>query len=252
MKASTERIINLIFILTPIACVLLIWQVGAIAVGSEYILPDIKSTLVALISLLKGKAFYRSLLGTLYRTAVAFAISFSIASVLAFLTRIQKRAETVISPLISILRALPTIAVIVLLQYWTNSKIASIVVTTLVVLPTSYSSMREAFFSVDNDLIKALKLFNVSEGELIKKVYFPAILPATLLAVGNGLTLNLKLMVAAEVLSATANSLGYLLNTSKVNYEVASTIAIVVITVAIGLTVEGVFRLISKKVGKWQ
>ena len=59
-------------------------------------------------------------------------------------------------------------------------------------------------------------------------------------------------MVAAEVIEQTANSLGYLLNTSKAYFEIASMIAVVVVSVAIGLIVESAFRFVSKKVGKWQ
>ena len=69
---------------------------------------------------------------------------------------------------------------------------------------------------------------------------------------GSGFSLNLKLMVAAEVISQTAYSIGYMLNTSKIYFEVATMIALVLVTVAIGLIIEGVFSFLSKKAGKWK
>jgi NitT/TauT family transport system permease protein len=74
---------------------------------------------------------------------------------------------------------LPTIAVVLLLLLWTDDKVAPIIVTALVVLPTTYSSLKDAFYSVDDDLVKALRLFNVSTPKLLAKVYIPHILPST-------------------------------------------------------------------------
>ena len=252
MKVNRDKILNLILMVIPLACILLIWQIEAEKIDNEFILTGIGATFKALIGLLKQVEFYRAFWGTLYRTFIAFGLSFVIATALAFLSRISKKADIMIAPVISVIRSLPTIAVVLLLLLWTNSKVAPIIVTTLVVLPTTYNSMRDAFFSVDDELVKALRLFNVSTGEMLLKVYLPQILPPALLAIGGGIALNLKLMVAAEVIAQTANSLGYILNTSKAYLEIASMIAVVVVSVIVGLIVESVFRLISNKVGKWQ
>ncbi|MBR2385482.1 MAG: ABC transporter permease subunit [Clostridia bacterium] len=253
MKEKNNRILNLILTTIPIVCILLVWQIEAKKINNEFILTDVGVTFKALVEILKQQEFYKSLWGTLSRTLIAFGVSFVMATVLAFLSRISKKAEVMIVPVISIIRSLPTIAIILLLYIWTDSSAKSaIIVTTLVVLPTTYSSMRDAFFTVDDELIKGLKLYKVPTHEMLLKVYFPQILPSTLLAIGGGIALNLKLMVAAEVIVSTANSLGYLLNTSKAYFDIASMIAVVVVSVAIGLIVESTFRFVSKKVGKWQ
>ncbi len=252
MKNKSDKILNLILPFVSLAIILIFWAVSATVIDSEYILPSIGATFKALAELLKSGEFYSALGGTLLRSAIAFLISFAIAFSLAYLTRISKKAERIISPVVSFLRALPTIAVVLLLLFWTTSNVAPIIVTMLVVLPTLYSGLKEAFFSVEDSLIDALLLFKVGRKDMIKKVYVPMIAPQALLLVGAGLSLNVKLMVAAEVLSSTANSLGYLLNTSKVYYEIANMIALVVVTVVIGVGIEGLFRALSKKVGAWK
>ena len=252
MKDKNNKIINLILAFIPLACILIVWQMEAKKIDNEFILTDLGATFKALIELFKQKEFYKSIGDTLARTIIAFGVSFIIASILAFLSRISKSADVMISPVISVIRSLPTIAVVVLLLLWTNSKIAPIIVTMLVVLPTTYSSMRDAFFAVDDGLITVLKLYNVPMSELLFKVYIPQILPPALLAIGGGIALNLKLMVAAEVIAQTANSLGNLLNEAKHYFEIASMIAVVVVSVVLGLIVETSFKFASKKVGKWQ
>lgn len=251
MKSKKDKIVNLILIIIPFACILLIWQIGSLFTN-EFILPSVGETFTALLSVFAKSKFYVALFGTLLRTLIAFLISFLLAFVLAILTRINQKAEVVIGTVVSVLRALPTIAVVLILLLWTSSNVAAVVVTSLVVLPTTYSSLKDALFSVDDDLIKVLKLYGVDDKKLLKDVYTPAILPSTLLAIGNGLSLNLKLMVAAEVIAATANSIGYLLNSAKVNFEMPTMIAIVFVTVFIGILVEWSFQALSKKVGEWQ
>jgi len=147
---------------------------------------------------------------------------------------------------------LVSVAVILLLIVWTNSYVAPVLVTMMVVLPTVYVSVYNSIDVVDDNLIETCKLFGLSDREILRKVQIPQILPPMLLTIGTGISLNLKLMVAAEVLSATSRSIGALLNNASQLAEVPQMLAIVVVTVALGLIIEGVFSLLSKKVGKWK
>ena len=52
-------------------------------------------------------------------------------------------------------------------------------------------------------------------------------------------------MVAAEVLAQTARSLGYMLNTSKVYFEISQMMALVLVAVFIGVVIELVFNKIA-------
>ena len=59
-------------------------------------------------------------------------------------------------------------------------------------------------------------------------------------------------MVAAEVLAQTARSIGYLLNTSKVYFEIATMMALVLISVAVGVVIELIFNKIAQIKGEWR
>jgi NitT/TauT family transport system permease protein len=171
---------------------------------------------------------------------------------LAILSERSFIAKKIISPIISIIRALPTIAVVLLLLFWTNSFVAPIIVTMLVVLPTLYVNLTSAISSVDKNLLEMCYFYNVEKKQVLKKVIVPCILPQTLTAMGAGISLNLKLMVAAEVLASTAKSIGGLLNYTNSNLQTAKMIALVVITVILALIIEKFFNFFSLKVGKWQ
>ena len=217
---------------------------------SEYILPSVGDTFIAAFRLLKSEEFYVAFFSTFLRSVLAFLISYVLAALTAALSYKFQNAERLLSPLITIIRALPTIAVVLLLIVWTNSKVAPVIVTMLVVYPTLYTGLLNALKGIDKDLNEMCKVFGVSKKNRVFKVVLPQIAPAFITSAGAALTLNLKLMVAAEVLSQTAKSMGYLLNTAKIYFEISTMIALVVFTVITGLIIEVVFGIWAKKAVK--
>jgi NitT/TauT family transport system permease protein len=244
---NKRDILNKALPIITIACIFCAWSIASAVIGSEYILPSVNQTLSALVNLLHSGEFYLSVAMTFLRSLVAFLLSFITAF---FLARIRCKFELssrVIEPVIGVIRALPTIAVILLLLFWTNSRIAPIIVTVLVVLPTSYTNLVTAFKGVDKTTVEAGAVDGANVKQLFAFVEFPQIEPAFYKSIGSGISLNFKLMVAAEVLAQTANSLGYLLNTSKVYFEIPQMMALVLVSVLIGVVVELLFNKIASK-----
>ncbi len=247
---TRDKILNFALPLFTVAVIIGLWATTAKAVDSEYILPNIGETLSALKKLFKSAEFYRAFFGTLLRSVIAFAISYLLAFCTALLSYKSEKARRALKPVIVIVRALPTIAVVLLLVVWTNSRIAPVIVTFLVVFPTLYNNLYAALSGIDKKLDEMCTVFGVNNKKRLKKVVFPQIAPEFITSAGAGLTLNLKLMVAAEVLSQTARSMGYLLNTSKVYFEISTMLALVLITVVAGLIIEWAFGFWTKRTVK--
>ncbi len=244
--------LNLILPILAVLSIFAVWAVASAVVDSEYILPSIGQTAKAFFELFGSGKFYLALLMTFVRSLIAFVLSYVLAFALALLAKTSDKAERILAPIISVIRALPTIAVVLLLLFWTNSFVAPIIVTMLVVLPTTYTGARNTLDGVDSGAIEMCKVFSVSKKDVFYKVLLPQITPPALKLLGSGLSLNLKLMVAAEVLSATASSIGNMLNFAKYNFEVANMLALVVVVVIIGVAIEGLFNMLSKKAGEWK
>lgn len=233
-------------------CIVIIWSLASNSINSEYVLPSVSKTLSALVELLGDGSFYSAFCSTFLRVLVAFILSFSLAFLCAGAISKRQILSKVITPIVSVLRALPTVAVVLLLMFWTNSQIAPVIVTVLVVFPVLFTNLCASFDAVDKDVLQMCSLFNVPKKKIFYKVKLPSMLPTLTLAIGSGISLNLKLMVAAEVLAATANSIGSKLSFSNYNLQVATMIALVLVTVITGVVVESVFSFISKKVGAWK
>lgn len=242
-------------VVLPVATVLLlvaVWEIAAKAISSEYILPTVGETLSACLKLFGSAEFYAALFGTLLRTAAAFVISFALAYLFAFLSEKSPAAKSVISVIIAIVRVFPTVAVILLVLFWTNSRVAPIIVTSTVVLPALYGIAREALSGVERETLLTCKAFNVSEKDVFFKVRLPQIAPALLRSVGTGLSLNLKLMVAAEVLAATANSIGNMLNNGNYYLEIPKMFALTLVVIVAGLLFEIIFGALAKRTERWK
>ena len=243
---------SLIFPLAMLSALILLWVILAKVIDNQFILPSLQATFVEIGALFKSAQFYHAFLSTLFRAFIAFLISFAFALLFAYLAWRNNFAKKIISPFISVVRALPTLAVALLLVFWANSRVAPIIVSMLVVLPTTFTNLKHAFDSVDDDAVKACEFFSVGKKDVFFKVQLPQIAPALFSSIGAGLSLNLKLMVAAEVLSQTAYSLGFMLKSAQMYFEIAEMFAIVVLIVIVALVIELIFSLLSKKAGKWQ
>ena len=244
-----NKVFNLILPIATIFVLILVWLVGSIIVKETIVLPTPKDTFVRMFRLLSESAFWQNLMGTLLRSLIAFGVSFLVGLALAICVKFSKISRPIISIIVSILRAMPTIAVILLLLLWTNSKVASVVVTMLVVLPTVFSSMQDALGKIDGDIIAMLKLYNVSKKDIFFKYILPIILPSTIRTIGSGLALNIKLIVASEVIAGTARSIGNMMTEAKIYFETAELFAIVIFMLIISVTIELVFAKIAEKVG---
>ena len=246
---KVNKIFNLILPLLTILGIILVWFWGAVIVGEPIILPSPIDTLGEMFSLFVSGAFWINLLGTIWRSLIAFCVSFVLGLGFAILIKFSNVSKPIIKLIISIIRAMPTIAVILLLLLWTNSKVASVVVTMLVVLPTMFSSMQEALNKIDKDIIDMMKIYNISKKDMFLKYILPIILPSIIRSIGTGLALNIKLIVAAEVIAGTANSIGNMMSEAKIYFETAELFAIVVFMIILSVVIELVFARIANKVG---
>ncbi|MBQ8426829.1 MAG: ABC transporter permease subunit [Clostridia bacterium] len=252
MIKSKQKLLNLILTLISIGAIFIVWGCTAIAVGKEYVLPTISSTLKEFARLFVGKRFYVSFAGTLLRSLIAFTCSFLLAFLCAYFAQKHEVFKSLISPIISVVRALPTIAVVLLLLFWTNEFFAPIIVTMLVVFPTVFSQLKIGFESIDKSIKEAAMVDGANDKLVFKYIEIPLILPTIYSTMGGGFALNVKLMVAAEVLSATPRSIGGLLNSASYNSELAYMLAIVCVSVILGVIIELIFNSLSKKASNWK
>ena len=227
------------------ALIIAVWAIAAKAGDNEFILPSPLSALKKTGEILTDKTVYVAFGNTLLRTLEAWAISLVVAAALAVAGKFFPPIGRFLSPLVSVVRALPTMSVVLLLVIWTNARTAPVVVAILVVMPTFYAALRAAIDSVDPLLLETCRVYGVPKRRIFAQVYLPCVIRAAALPISSSLSLTLKLMVAAEVLASTARSLGGLMQMSRIYYETAELMALTVLTIVVALALEtALYRII--------
>ncbi len=247
-KFLSAKTLNIVVPILTVTTICLIWLIFALKVGNEIVLPTPLAVLKKFFSLLVDGRFYKAYFNTFIRSLIAFSISFTIAFLLALISKFFEIPKIIIKTIVPLIRALPTIAVVLLLLLWTNSHVAPVVVTALVILPTVYTSIGEAIGEINDDLLEMCKVYGIDRKKQVLEVYVPIVLPTLFTVIGSGISLNIKLMVAAEVLSQTVNSLGSLMQQAKIYFESATLFALVLTSIITGLLFESTGNFIAKRI----
>lgn len=208
MRTSLTRNQKLFFIL-GIASLFFFWFLLSVTVKNTIAMPKISDTFSALGKLLINKDTYIIIGNTILKIFLTILVSFTIALILVILSTLSKRFQAFISPIISLLKTLPVVVIILFLLFVFNSSIAPFFVATLVVMPIMYEAILSGVKNIDKTLLEEVKMFSNTNMFVVKKVYLPLSYPYALVSVLQSIGLGLKVMVMAELIAQTKNSIGY-------------------------------------------
>ena len=230
----------------------LVWIIAYYAFGNKYLLPSLWDTVAAAGKLLAEAVFWRAFALTLLRTLIAFLCSFVLGVALAVLASLHRAVRAFLAPIISVLRTVPTMAVILILVLWTNRTVAPALVAMLVLLPAVYAAALASIDEVRQEYGDLAKAFQVEKGRQIFKMYLPLAAPNVLAQSGAILSMGLKITVSGEVLAQTLRSLGYLMQEAQMYLEMPRLLALTVLCVLIGFLLEGGGLLAQKYLVRWR
>ena len=137
----------------------LIWFIAQKSIKNEYLVPSVLDTFKALKNILSDGFFYKALLKSLLKVILSIAISYLLAGICAVLGKNFKGVTSFLVPFVSMFRTLPTMAILVLILFYTNTFIAPIIVTVLVMFPMVYAQFNTALDTIDQKTIFAVKVF---------------------------------------------------------------------------------------------
>lgn len=236
--------VNAAYILIVIALVFGIWAVAAAFIHTEFILPDIAVTFSALGELLKNMEFWTGLFGTLLRSLVGYAISVALFFVLFYLSTAFGGVKKIVTPLMSALRTLPTMAVALVISIWAGARLTPVILGVTVLLPQLFSSSVARNATVPNELIEVCSICGASRTQKFLSVYLPNAAAGLPESLSSALSFGIKITVAAEILMQTSRSLGMLMMLSQMYLMTANLIALTFAAVIVSVILEWTVRLI--------
>ena len=230
----------------------LAWIIAYALVGNEYVLPSFWETVKEFGRLLIEVSFWRAFGNTLLRTLWAFAFSLVLGVGLALLASLHEAVRAVFAPIISLLRTVPTMAIILMLLIWTNPRVAPVIVSLLVLFPSVYAATLAAVDEVGENYGELAKAYGVSVKRKIFKMYLPLAAPSVLKQSGAIFSMGLKITISGEVLSQTFRSLGGMMQQAQTYLDIPRLLALTILAVVLGFLLEGLCALAYKLVVRWR
>ncbi len=249
-KGFKSAVLTVLYPLISLAIVLLVWLIVAKSLDKPLVLPEPKEAFSELFVILGEKQTYEYGALTVGRTFLSFIISTVTAFIFSIIGVLFKPFHKVLSPIVTVLRAAPTLPVIFLTVIWFDYSEVPVVIGFLIAFPLLYSSFYTALTGVDKNLVDMAKSFNVSKKNVIQYVYLPSIRRPCLESMKSVISLTLKVVVAAEITALTKKSLGLLFRIENLTYNISALLALTVFTVIISFILEGLFSLIIWATGK--
>ena len=229
----------------------LIWFIAQKSIKNEYLVPSVLDTFKALKNILSDGFFYKALLKSLLKVILSIAISYPLAGICAVLGKNFKGVTSFLVPFVSMFRTLPTMAILVLILFYTNTFIAPIIVTVLVMFPMVYAQFNTALDTIDQKTIFAVKVFKLTKRQSLFKVYLPLISPSICSHLGSNLSFSLKIVISAEVMTNAFTNIGGLMQTARALEDIPTLLALTLFSVLLGILIEVVWNIVFSFMFKW-
>lgn len=184
---------------------------------------------------------------TLARIFLGFISGVVLGFLFGILTHISKTFSALISPILKIIRAIPVVAIIILLYLFFNSSTLPVIIVSLMVMPIIWQTVHDGLNNTDIRLIEMGNVFLLPNTKILFRIKIPQIIPNLITSVTNALGLAWKSGVAAEVICLPKTSLGTILWQSKGNVNYDEVYAVTLTVVVLSIIIEFFIKYLCKK-----
>lgn len=242
---NSSKILSLIFFL-------IIWEGVAFYIDNSLLFPRIGEIASSLKNILIEQSFIFILWNTLSRFFISIIISLVLSIILAIISYNYNFIQLILSPFIIFLRAVPTIAIIILVLIWSSVEVVPIVVGVLILFPILYESILGGIEGVDKNLIKMSRVFKVSNRRVIKDIFIPSIYFSISPSLPSYIGLTFKVIIAGEVLSQESLSIGGEIFINKIYLESPNIFAWIIVIIFLNYILERGLKLLNNRFCRWK
>jgi ABC-type nitrate/sulfonate/bicarbonate transport system permease component len=220
---------------------LIIWQIFSFFFKS-YILPSPALVFKELDSLV-SESLINNLEVTLLRIITGFVISFLLGTTIGFLSNLYKIRESMQTVLI-LFQVLPgtVLGIIFLLIFGQGSAVPIAMIITLTT-PLIAINTSNSLLNINRELEDVVYSLGGTRWDVIRSVHLPALVPVMRSNSTVGLGFALKIVILGEFI-ASETGLGYLLNVSKIYFNMRSVFFYLLIIIVIMLFFQIIISLI--------
>jgi len=242
IKVNSKKILNIL----GIAFILLIWFLLSTVFNNSLVVPKIIDVTKSFINMLSVSRIYLLILKLLFNGFLTISISFLIGLIIAILSYKYQNFYEFISPIISLLKTIPIIAIIILLLIAVMS-FAPYIAASLVIIPIIFEGIYMTLKQLDKNITEDIKTVSELNIAVITKFYIPLIFPNIITSLIQSFGLGIKVMVMAEYTSPRNNTFGAEIKRYYDNNDMEKVYALVIILIIISAIVDMILKKIREK-----
>jgi taurine transport system permease protein len=248
-----ERLISL-------ATLLLLFAVWTVASEAKWVNPIFLPTPTevwrafreVLLEGYQGSLLHEHIVASLKRVLAGYLIACVVGIPLGLLMGLSRRVRAVFDPLIEFYRPLPPLALYTLLVMWLGiGDTSKVALLALAGLPALTLSSMQAVYHVDPQIMKAAQSLGASRTRLFFTVVLPACLPAICTGMRIGLGFTYTVLVAAEIVAASAGIGWMIWDASKFLLTPVVIMGLVVLGIT-GWLLDGIVRWMERRLTPWR
>lgn len=227
-----------------------VWKGGSFLYNKEIILPHPELVLQEFIQLTSSSLFYKIIAGTVFRGLYAFSVAMIIGIAVGIASFVFPKFSIMIHPVMTLIRATPVVAIILLALIWFPSSFVPVFSAILMSFPVISTGIQTGFASIDKQLVEMTQVYHFLQADKIRYLYVPALKPHLIAAMHNTLGLTWKVIIAGEILSQPAFAIGTEMNNARLMLETPEVFAWVFCGILLCALSDAVFFIVFRKF-KW-
>lgn len=194
--------------------VALLLQCASSAKQDSLVFPSLPAILRAFFQLLTRGATYRLIGTTLLHLFISLSIASLIGLALGWLEGSCRSLRVLFTPLMTLFRSIPLVVLVVVVMVLAAYRLVPYIVSVIILIPIISEAACEGYLHIDRELKDICRLNGGVTCYSIFHVYLPLMAGYIRQAYINAVGMGIKIIVSAEYLVQTKNSLGKAVNTS--------------------------------------
>jgi len=223
------------------------YHVVSTSIHNSILLPSISDISNSLYVILITNRFVESIVITLTRVVYAMLISFVISFVLAFIANQIPNARYLLEPINKVLKSIPNISFIIIALVWFGSAKTVIIIPFLIIVPLIYDSFILGYDAIDTTYKEMVMIYSNKKIINYFTIYIPLMRTNIYIAIKNALSLAMKVIVMAEVITQVQLGIGRRMYLAKINLEMDYVIAWTILIILFLFVFDTILDYLFKK-----
>lgn len=232
--------------------VLAVWWLASVLISGD-VVPSPLVTAERLAELWRAGDFLGHVGHTLRRVGLGMLLTVALAIMLGVAMGRSRRAELFFDMPVLVGRTIPGLAwaLMAVMVVGLNER-APVLAVVLTATPLVTVQIWEATKALDRDLFEMARVFRVAPADRLRHIVLPALAPEVVAGIKLGLSLGWQVVVLAELLGL-GNGVGYQINESFSNFDVAGVLAWTLAFSAIMAFIEyGLIGALQRRMTRWR